>query len=414
MNDQELDDLLGALRADTPAMTDDAFATGRARLSSLDATTAVTDTTTGTAAMTTQGAATTTQAASTTATRAGPTEAPTVAPLPERRDRTVRRYAPWLVAAAVLGAVGVAVAVLPGGSQVGPAAPSTNQDPAPSTTSVPAPPGSLDQLMPPPQQQQPQSLELPEMPAQPVNAAGDLAANVVDVPVGPGQHLYIRTVRKQAANSSGPGGELVEEVWAPQDLDLEWLQIRSATGSVQGAPDPDANGGVEEQTALGGAFNGPTEYPWLPSSGMLAQFPADPAGLYARLAGDSDRLEHGVSDPTVNAAAKLINLLAHPNAAVIPADVRATIYRTLGYLPGLVITNGVQTHDGRTATALGHDGGNETDGIYRIEVLVDPATGQVIGSRYLAMVGYGGFPDGTAYGQSAATVAVVANQGDRP
>ncbi len=398
MNDQELDDLLGALRADTPAMTDDAFAAGRARLTAA-----------GTRAAETQNVPTTRDA------ERGPTrvvEPYQPAAPPGRRDRSVRRYAPWLVAAAVLGAVGVAVAVLPGDpSRVSPAGPSSSdaaQAPVPGTT---APSATGDKPVPGGQSQ---PTVLPEMPAQPVNSAGDLAANVSDFPVGPGQFFYVRTVRKQAASAHGSDGELLQELWVPYDQQGDWFQRRSAvTGQVQGGPDPDANGGVEELTAAGGELDGPTEYPWVATPAAIADLPTDPAELYALLDADGERGGHGVTEPTAVAAAKLVNLLAHPSGAILPADVRAAAYRTLGYLPGLIVTEGVLTHDGRSAVALGVDATAEGGG-YRGEVLVDPATGQIVGSRYIAFGGYGGYPDGTAYGQSAVTLAVATASGVRP
>jgi len=91
---------------------------------------------------------------------------------------------------------------------------------------------------------------------------------------------------------------------------------------------------------------------------------------------------------------------------VTPADLRAALYRVMSTLPGIVVTQDVINLDGRAGTALGIQG----PGI-RQDVIIDPTTGQFIGSRSVQTAQAEGIPAGTTVGWTAVQTEVVRTRG---
>lgn len=378
----EIAEALRGLRGDVPEMEERAFLAGRARLLAVTGATCVPD--------------------------AEPRAwEPVVVPMARsdrRRSPPWRKAAPWVaVAASVAVLVGV-VAVLPGdaGQSPAPAAgPPSRPRPTPSETAPPThqpsrlPGGELADRGDP----------LPPMPPRPLNPAGELADSVSDPTLRPGEYLYVRSNRWQAADKYGPSGTAVEELWVPYDPESMWLQRRSASGSIQG-------GANDERTARAGEFD-PMESPWAPTLDNIASMPRDPAKLYQRLReyvnaelppGTVTSVTH-----TAQAVYTLIDLLYWSER--VPADLRAALFRTLSYLPDVVITEDVRLRDGRTATALGY---LMDDGRYRHEVLIDPATGRAIGNRNVAVKRFESYRPGQVFTRDLRAEAVVGKLGVRP
>ena len=80
-------------------------------------------------------------------------------------------------------------------------------------------------------------------------------------------------------------------------------------------------------------------------------------------------------------------------SGLVPADLRAALYRVLGKVPGLEITEQVANLDGKKGTAYGI-----SDDGTRHDVIIDPATGQFIGERQITDEGFEGIPAGTVIG----------------
>jgi hypothetical protein len=89
-----------------------------------------------------------------------------------------------------------------------------------------------------------------------------------------------------------------------------------------------------------------------------------------------------------------------------PVAVKRNVYRALALVPGLDVTTGAVNLDGRAGVGLGL----EQDGT-RLELVVDPAGGQLIGQRLvLTRAGRGmwaGLPAGTVAEYTAVTTGVV-------
>ncbi len=366
--DDEIDQLLGALRSDVPDMDPRAFTAGRARL------------------LVAIGARPAAEATP------EPDGAVTLALPPDRRRRSppLRKAAPWLAVAAAVAVVAVgAVAFLPDGAPSGGSAATTSPRPSPSAAAT-EPPGPGDPL--------------PPMPAEPLNTAGDLAEHVRDIELRPGQVHYLRMARTQAAGDAGPGGTEVEELWIPHDLlKGDWFVQRSADGEIQGRSEKD----LVEDRAKGGRFESGWPFQEDPANGP--SLPRDPKGWYERLQAEAAE-PAGTQTAAQQAIETVISLLSDSTGAV-PADVRAALLRTLGYLPGVTVDPDAKASDGRPAVSLGHE---LDDGTYRNELLLDPATARVVDWRNVAIKAYGGWKPGQVFTSAPQTEAVVSELGQRP
>jgi hypothetical protein len=384
--EEEVDELLRGMRDDVPEMDARAFAAGRARLLAV--------------------------VGAPGATGSAPEDDAVVRVLPadpRRRSPPLRRAAPWLgVAAAVVVVAAGAVALLPGATTPGggaPAGSSTATNPTTNpATNAPANPSGRPDL---PGEGRPGGA-LAAMPAEPLNTAGDLADKAADFPLEPGQVHYVRSSRSQAKNDSGPGGTEVEELWIPFDLDAEWMQRLDADGEIQGRGEQ----GLDENRAKGGRFDG-FEAPLPISPGDAAAMPRDTAELYEQLRTQANAdLGQGAGSTLTSAEdalGEVFNLLAD-STNTVPADLRAALLRTLGYLPDVTVRPDVTSSDGRPAVAMSYA---LDDSTYRNEVLLDPATARPIEWRNISIKKSSGFPPGKQFTTDLRTEAAVAKLGQR-
>ncbi len=384
--DEAVDAALRTLRADVAPMTPHAFVAGRARLT----------------------------AAIGTAIPAEPVTAPAepvvlALPAAARRSPPPRRAAPWLTAAAAVTAVAATtVALLPGSSSPVPGAANPIQaagSGAPRQTQPKTPPSPTADPLP--------NGPLPAMPAQPLNPAGDLAAVSSDLTLKPGEVLYLASTRTDAPVAGSPGGSLTIQLWVPADRTHSyWLVKRSSTGEIKGAP----AGGSAEEKAPGGKFHGntytgPDESPWAPTPDNVAALSQDPAALYAKLRADVNgpQAKPG-GDPTELAVSTLFTLIGDQYATV-PADLRAALLRTLGYLPGVTVTPNTHATDGRPAVTLSWHFGTQ---LMRTELLLDPATARPLELRTVATMTAKGFQAGQTSNSQVRTEAIVHALGQLP
>jgi hypothetical protein len=133
--------------------------------------------------------------------------------------------------------------------------------------------------------------------------------------------------------------------------------------------------------------------------------PRDPRQLYDTLH-DFEAREHGDGDRSYRMLSHAAEML---HTGLVPAGLRAAFYRMLGMVPGLRITEQVANLDGREGIAFGVARGDR-----RLDVIIDPATGQYIGEREVTLKGFGGVPAGTVQEYTSVEVAVVDHRGDRP
>jgi hypothetical protein len=100
---------------------------------------------------------------------------------------------------------------------------------------------------------------------------------------------------------------------------------------------------------------------------------------------------------------RITNLLS---TGEVPADLRAALYRTLALVPGVTIVENEATLDGRTGVALGYTE-PARGSIWRDEIIIDPATGLLIGDREVTLDNYADIPAGTTLSWSTVHTSVV-------
>ena len=257
--------------------------------------------------------------------------------------------------------------------------------------------------------------------AQTLNTAADAQIRALDEPVPAGSYRYIAT--HSMATSYGPGVAVLfgsrYETWVPADPAGEWFMLRTDTGErtpLLGTEGQGKEAGLdirsnpERLSGRCGAF-----YPdsgdlctaagnWQgPTATFIAELPRDPRQLYDRLRADTKG--HG-QDPDQEVLVYVADAL---RSGLLPADLRAALYRALTYLPTLEITERTTTLDGHTGTALGITAAGE-----QREIVIDPATGTFIGERQRLVKDRDGIPAGTIIGSSTVRYDIVKKPWERP
>jgi hypothetical protein len=217
-----------------------------------------------------------------------------------------------------------------------------------------------------------------------------------DQPLGPGQYRYIVEHAWWGSAHQIDSGKFLTfleeheiETWVPADERQEWMRRDSVTGNYKwidgsdaeakanGVEVPYASPGEKELARCGIFFSNTPGRPcphvgdWQePNKEFMASLPRDPHALYDRLHKDTAGSGHG---PT---SAMLVYVSDILRSGLVPADLRAALYRALALAPRLEITEKVANLDGRKGIAFGVTVDHE-----RQEVIIDPATGQFIGER---------------------------------
>lgn len=241
------------------------------------------------------------------------------------------------------------------------------------------------------------------------------AASVVtsDPEVRPGQYLYTSTRDWAMAVDHGGGGKFsylyegVSEVWRPQDWRGEWFSRYTVTGKRQWVEGTEADARaagvvieeprVTERAAPCGEFVpefGATTPcapgTWLnPKPDFIAGLPRDPDELRRQL------LAHPSLGPVESAADVL-------STGWVPHDLRAALYQALAGVPGIRITDRAVNLDGRVGVAF-----SAGDGRTGQEIVIDPGTGQFIGSRLVSTAEWEGLPAGTVWSFTSVITAVA-------
>ncbi|GGM71553.1 hypothetical protein GCM10011609_04030 [Lentzea pudingi] len=256
--------------------------------------------------------------------------------------------------------------------------------------------------------------------AEELTKAADLASRVVDRPLAPGQYRYVRSrVEGITTSSSGEAtySEIVQEQWIPADRRDEWM-FRNRNIATRWLEGHEGSGQPDSGSAFkdGAEFRGKCgNYSYMaegspdrctiadfhfPTPEFVAALPKDPAQMLARL---KDAGQAGDSGALMQAREAL-------NSGQYPAEVRATIFRALALLPGLVVTDNKANLDGKEGVALGMKYFEDFT-----EIIIDPANGDYIGARETVAEDLpddmGGLEKGTVRSSSAVTTKIVDRQG---
>lgn len=190
---------------------------------------------------------------------------------------------------------------------------------------------------------------LPSMPAHPLNGAGDLATDVADPALSPGQYLYVRIVTKRRV-SGQPETESVGETWWPAQVNQPTMMRYTESGK-----EPEVTHGTRRERS---------------EAGLLEPTPAEAyAALRARLGTATDAAEQARDE-------LLAPLLTNPFITAPERDLRLT---TLGYVPNVDLRPNQRLADGTLATLLS---GAKYGGEARVDCYFDAATGHLRESRW--------------------------------
>ncbi|HEX2133495.1 MAG TPA: CU044_5270 family protein [Actinophytocola sp.] len=239
---------------------------------------------------------------------------------------------------------------------------------------------------------------------------------MTDEPIEPGQYRYTVTHAwnlgaHQRLRRDGTLSDLglkyllesVSERWVPAPPGQECTVRQGATGRyrwVVGDDEKAREAGIElpkpDRTELRVPCGSFPDGAWQrPSTEFLAALPRDPGELHARLRRDTAGKGR---DPDPQVLVYVADVL---RTGLVPAELRAALYRVLVEVPGLEVTERVANLDGREGTAYGISRTGR-----RHDVIVDPATGHLIGERRIAEEG-DRVPAGTVTTYSAVSIPVV-------
>jgi hypothetical protein len=259
--------------------------------------------------------------------------------------------------------------------------------------------------------------------AEVLNNAAAATIQTSDPVVGPGQYLKIDTKSLTGGGAQAADGSDVNwqettggQVYVPADRNGEWvwnredrvpLESSSAAAKALAAELRQAQKGQPEGQsklvgilrAAGGAFYGnePTVIIGTPLT-EAGSLPRDPRTLldviYERTKGSGKSPE---SEAFVTIADGL-------RTGVVPADLRAALYKAAALIPGVTLADKQATVDGRTGIAIGIP---TSDRVARRDIIIDPASGLVIGEQDVLLKDYPGSPAGTVMTWTSVKTSVV-------
>ncbi|MGI5500591.1 CU044_5270 family protein [Lentzea sp. CA-135723] len=253
--------------------------------------------------------------------------------------------------------------------------------------------------------------------------AADLASGVADQPLAPGQFRYVRSryegITVEYGSTKATYSDIVQEQWIPANRQDEWL-FRNKINSTKWLEGHEGEGDPGSGTPFkdGQEFRGKCgNYPYYaegspdrcvngtfdnPTPEFVASLPKDPAQMLAKL---KEAGQAGDSGALLQAGQAL-------NSGQYPAEVRATIFRALALIPGLVVTDKRANLDGKEGVALGMKYYDDFS-----EIIIDPANGDFIGYRETVAEDLpqekGGLEKGTVRSSSAVTTRIVDSQGGK-
>ncbi|MBT0566677.1 CU044_5270 family protein [Williamsia sp. CHRR-6] len=296
--------------------------------------------------------------------RAATTE--TAAPQDELHERRHRRVRPAMVAAASVAAVAaVAVAV--------PLFSTSNSAPASAATLL-----------------------------------ENTADRTTDFAPNPYRHITIREVGitvGQPGNTAYRESTITEQ-WTPLDPTSTWVLRQQLAAPSQwlagraGAGAPPAPMVAGTYKASCGRFSYTAgvdrcaQTGWdNPQPSFIKTLPTEPTELFNRLVRDAGGMK----------PAAIFDLAQESlQSGLLPAQNRAALFRALAKVKGLTVTSDRVTLDGRTGTGVGVRIGTDDH-----EIVIDPGTGNYLGSRVVVAADDGVLQAGTVRQSSSATVESV-------
>ncbi|MEC3982780.1 CU044_5270 family protein, partial [Amycolatopsis sp. H20-H5] len=276
-----------------------------------------------------------------------------------------------------------------------------------------------------------------------VQQALGLAADKIQVtgetPIPAGKFRYVETHSWLLWNDSripaAFSGERLTQTWQPSDFNGQWLLKTAPTGNRKWLigdeqalrtftqktelhqdvdlsvywPSGEWRAAKGKFPGLAMSFVGREADEWgTPTKQQLDGLPRDPQKLYDLMAADPSVTAKPAFGGVLDIATRLLK------TGTVPADLKESLYRAVAKIPDLRVTEQVANLDGRTGVALGVDPGDRT---LRIEIIIDPATGEFIGQRFTQLKPYendptsAGVKPGTVTSSSSVKTTIVDTQG---
>lgn len=253
-----------------------------------------------------------------------------------------------------------------------------------------------------------------------LNNAAAATIQTADPVVGPGQYLKIETTGVFGASTSAVNGKAVswmekrsEQLYVPADRDGEWVWNRedgvpiSFSSEAAKAVEAEIREARQGRSPYGlergkkGVFYGAGSEPRVLIGTPLTEagsLPRDPQALLDLI---YERTKGAGKTPEIEA---FITIADGLRSGVVPADLRAAMYKAAALITGITVVDKQATVDGRTGIAIGIP---SPDGGGRQDIIIDPASGQVIGERNILLKDYPGKPAGTIEGWTSVRTSVV-------
>ena len=236
--------------------------------------------------------------------------------------------------------------------------------------------------------------------AEVLNNAAQRTIKTTDPKVLPGQYLRIQRTSVSATYASEADGSQYQwldteksDMYIPDDRSTEWVWQRSGrvpttffdakskeyvlAQKIQPHP--------ELLRANNGAFYGSSGWAM---AAELSTLPRDPYRLLNSIYKQTLGQGQSVDGEALVFIADLLR------TGLVPAELRAALYKAAAIIPGVTVTEGQANLDGRAGVAIGRleEGPAKT----RQELIIDPETGLLIGERAVLTQPQDGIPAGTA------------------
>lgn len=257
--------------------------------------------------------------------------------------------------------------------------------------------------------------------AEVLNNAAAATIKTSDPVVKPGQYLKVDTKAVYASSMTRANGTTVSwletqdgQLYVPADKSGEWVWNREArvpttffgeeskaeaqryVSSMNGGAGPQLEGIIRGKA--GAFYDSPQQILGLPLLEGIKALPREPRKLL-----DLIYKKNGDKGQTPESEA-LVTIADSLRTGVIPADLRAAMYKAAALIPGVIVADKQATLDGRKGVALGilWAGGKA-----RQDIIVDTETGMMIGERNVSLAALDGIPANTAFGWTAVKISVV-------
>jgi RNA polymerase sigma-70 factor (ECF subfamily) len=143
-----------------------------------------------------------------------------------------------------------------------------------------------------------------------------------------------------------------------------------------------------------------------PTSAWLSTLPRDPGALLQRLYADAPAPKPGSALDRYDFAFKAVGDVLR--SGLVPADLRAALYRAAAKIPGIKLIDSAANLDGRRGVAIGRV---QAGGELRHDIVFDSAAGQLIGERDVVVKQ---FAPHVPVGSTVASTAFSVGIADKP